>query len=117
MATITNTITKVKPYADTFLAVWESLGNADTGTSIEMVQGSDKSVQVVGTFGGATVSLQGSNDGVNYITLTDPQGNALAFTTQSLEAVVEHTRYVRVITTGGTGTSVSVYLFLKGQRT
>ena len=117
MASIQHVITKVKPYADTFMAVWANLGNADTGTSIEMVEGSDKSAQVVGTFAGATVSLQGSNDGVNYVTLTDPQGNLLAFATAGLEAVVEHTRYVRAVSSGGAGTDASVYLFLKGQRT
>jgi hypothetical protein len=77
-------------------------------------QHSDKSVQIGGTFGGATVTLKGSNDGAAWHTLTDPLGNALSFTAAGLKMVVEATRYIKPVVTGGDGTTaVDVHLFMK----
>lgn len=102
---------------DVYLATWTALGNADTGTSVLLSSASDRSVQVEGTFGGATVTVQGSNDGTNWQTLTDPQGSALTWTSANrLEQIEEITRYVRVITSGGTGTNINVNMLLRGQR-
>lgn len=118
MATITATITKVPDggVMDVYVVQWPAMGNGDTGTAVAMSGGSDRSVQIAGTFGGATVVLEGSNDGTNYATLTDPQGNAISKTTAAIEAVSELTRYVRAVTTGGTGTNLNVTLIAKGQR-
>lgn len=119
MATITPTITKVTDpgVTDVYLATWAAMGNADTGTAVPMTGAADRSVQVEGTFGSATVTIQGSNDGTNYQTLTDPQGNALTWTSANrLEAILELTRYIRPVTSGGTGTVIAVNLLLKGQR-
>lgn len=116
MATITGTVSRVKSWGDAWIASWETMGNADTGTAIEMIEASDKSVQIVGTFGSATVVLQGSNDGTNWATLSDPQGNAISKTSAAIEQVLEHTRYIRPVTSGGTGTDVDVIVFMRGQR-
>lgn len=119
MATITATMAKVNDGGmfDVYLASWVAMGNADTGTAVAMSGASDRSVQIEGTYGGATVSFQGSNDGTNYQILTDPQGNALTWTSSNrLEQISELTRFVRPITSGGTGTSLTVTLLLKGQR-
>lgn len=119
MATNTASVTKVVDGGvfDVYLATWTAMGNADTGTSVPISSASDRSVQVEGTFGGATVTIQGSNDGTNYQTLTDPQGNALTWTSANrLEQIEEITRYVRAITSGGTGTSVTVTMLLRGQK-
>jgi hypothetical protein len=62
-----------------FTASW-ALGNADTGIAIDMTDYADRSVQVEGTFGSATITIEGSNDGTNWETLRDPQGVALTFT-------------------------------------
>lgn len=116
MATITATITRAKevPSRDVLIVLWETMGNADTGTTINLAGASDRSVQIAGTFGGATVTLQGSNDGTNWATLTDPQGNGIAKTSAAIEQVSEITRYIRAITSGGTGTDVDVTLLVKG---
>jgi len=117
MATITNTaITRTNPNMTAWVVSWPAMGNADQGSAIEMPECSEKSVQITGTFASATVTFKGSNDGTNWTTLTDPQGNAISKTAADLEAVSEHTRYVRPETTGGVGTSVTVTLFMKGQR-
>jgi len=118
MATITASVTKVGDGGvyDVYLATWTAIGNADTGTSVAMSSAADRSVQIEGTFGGATITVQGSNDGTNWQTLTDPQGNAISTTAAKLEQIEELTRYVRVISSGGTGTNVNVNMVFRGQK-
>lgn len=118
MATVTPTITHAIDggVEDVYIVQWTPMGNADTGVAVRMAGGSDRSVQIEGTFGAATVVIQGSNDGTNYQPLTDPQGNAISKTTASIEAISELTRYVRATTSGGSGTALTVTLLIKGQR-
>ena len=116
MATITATVTRAKSWADAWVVKWETMGDADTGSTVEMVEANDKSVQIAGTFGSATVVLQGSNDGTNWATLADPQGTAISKTAAAIEQVLEHTRYIRAVTSGGTGTDIDVTVFMRGQR-
>jgi hypothetical protein len=94
--------------------VWANMPQGDVGDSLPMAGYSDRSVQVVGTFGGATVSIEGSNDGVTFATLTDPQGNPLTFVTSRLETIMEMTLYIRPKVTGGDGTtSLSTFMAVK----
>jgi hypothetical protein len=92
---------------------WVGLTTGDTGTPLPFSQYTDKSVQVVGTISASTTVLEGSNDGANYATLTDPQGNPLSFNAAGLEMVSEATRFVRPRVSGGSAPSVSVYLLCK----
>jgi hypothetical protein len=87
---------------------WPNMGNADTGTAQSAGALSDKSVQVEGTFAAATVTIQGSNDGVNWETLRDPAGVALTFTAVGQKQILENTRYQRPVTTGGAGSTITV---------
>lgn len=119
MATITHNEPEVlKAFGDrnVHVVTWEAMGNADTGSALEMPGSSDRSVQIAGTFGSATVVLQGSNDGVNWATLTDPQGNAISKTSAAIEMISELTRYIRPVTSGGTGTDIDVTVLLKKVR-
>lgn len=84
---------------------WSGLVQDDVGSALPMAQYSDKSVQVTGTFGGATVTIEGSNDNINFFTLVDPHGNNLSFSTSRLEAILEMTLWVRPKVTGGDGTT------------
>lgn len=92
-----------------FTATWV-LGDADTAVEVSMTDYADKSVQVHGNLGSATVVLEGSNDGANWFTLRDPTGAALSFTAAGLKAVLENTLYVRPKTAGGSGSNVTVTL-------
>ncbi len=86
-----------------------ALGNGDTGTPVLLPGYADKSIQVTGTFGsGGSVTLEGSNDGVNYFTLTDPTGTAIAITAAGGKAITESTQYVRPHCTAGDGTTALV---------
>lgn len=98
------------------LIEWTGLLNGDDGVPIQFGAFTDRSIQFVGTFGtGGTIVLEGSNDGVNYVTLTDPQANAISKTSASIEAISEATRYVRPRVTAGDGsTNLAAYLFLRG---
>lgn len=99
-----------------YVAQWDTLSNGDDGEAIRMSAFSDRSVQVTGTFGtGGHCKIEGSNDGVTWAVLTDPQGNDLDFTSAKLEAVEEITAYIRPNVTAGDGTtSLSVYLCISG---
>lgn len=117
MATTARVISKIPSAPNRAWAVsWSTMANGDSGEPLQNPGSADRSVQVTGTFGvGGTVVLQGSNDGTNYRTLTDPQGNALSFTAAAIEAVQEITRYTRPSVTGGDGTtSLTVTLVVTG---
>lgn len=91
---------------DCHTAQWTGLLNTDDGVPLEQPSSNDRSVQVTGTFGsGGTVVIEGSNDGTNYQTLTDPQGNALSVTAARLKQISELTRFIRPRVTGGDGTT------------
>ena len=78
----------------------------DTGAPEPGFGGSDRSVQVTGTLGAAgSVTIEGSNDGVNYGTLTDHQGNALVLTALGIKSVDATCRLIRPRITAGDGTT------------
>jgi len=117
MATITPTVAKAGNNGsdNVYIATWASIGDSDTCTAIQMCGAADRSVQITGTFNSATVVIQGSNDGTNYVTLTDPQGNAISKTSAGIEQVEELTRYIKPSSSGGSSSSTTVSLLLKGQ--
>lgn len=96
------------------LYTWIGLLNGDTGSPVQVGYG-EICAQFVGTFGsGGTIVLKGSNDGTNYVALTDPQGNAISKTSASLEAVEEKPQYIRPEATAGDGTTdLKCYLFVR----
>jgi len=107
MATRVPTVTRIPTYKDDCHVIqWSGLLNTDDGTPIEMPGSADRSIQITGTFGaGGTIVFEGSNDGTNYASLTDPQGNAISKTAAGIEAIAELTRYVRPRVTAGDGTT------------
>jgi hypothetical protein len=68
------------------------------------------SVQVSGTFGGATVVLQGSNDGTTYATLKDLQGNNLSFTAAGYAEFTSGAAFIKPSISGGAGDSLNIYV-------
>ena len=113
MATIIPVPTPIRTYDENAThVIWET-GKlvADVFTAIEMPGSSIRSVQFVGTFDTATIVLEGSNDGTNYVTLTDPQGNSISKTAAALEQIEEVTRYVRPrITAAGAATDLDIHM-------
>lgn len=115
MAVVSFSVSEVKAWLENaHVVAWEEIPNGDSGAPLEMPGSNVRSVQVGGTFGaGGTVVIEGSNDGTNYVTLTDPQGNAISKTSAAIEAIQEVPRYIRPRVTAGDGTTaVDVHLIL-----
>lgn len=103
-----------------FLVKWEALQVAgDTGAPFACPNYPIKSIQIVGTFGGATVTMQGSNiiDSPVYASLTYDGSNAIALSSAGMKKIWENTYWVRPILSGGNvTTSLDVYLLVHTER-
>lgn len=112
MADITPTV--VERESRTHLVTWV-LGPGDVGVPVRHVGAVERTVQMFGTWGGATVAMQGTVEDTptNWMPLTDVQGNALQATDDCLETITELVRHIRPAVTGGTGTSVTVMLLMR----
>jgi len=100
---------------DVAVTTWAPLHQDDDGEAVRLAVYSDRSVQVSGTFGGASVTIGGSNDGETYHALTDTQGNALTLTGAALKAVIELPIFLKPRVFGGDGTT-SLKVVLSGRR-
>lgn len=92
---------------------WETLTENDTATAVVPAGRIRGSVQVTGTFGSATVVLQGSNDGTNYATLEDNAGNAISLTAAGLADFSADCLQIRPSASGGTGQDVDITVILR----
>src|SRR5258707_8137370 len=91
-----------------FVTAWTPLAAAgDVGQPLQRTDLADRSVQVTGTFAGATIVLEVSNDGANYFTLSNPAGAALSFTAAGLMQVNQPSAWLRPRLTPGTGGSLT----------
>lgn len=109
------TPTEVEKPGFTRLATWElttANPNVDTDRGYISLPGArDRSVQVAGTFGGATVAVVGSNDGTNWAPLHDESGVALTFTAAGAHAIVENMLYIACgLSAVGVGAAISAYV-------
>jgi len=97
---------------------WSGLLNGDDGEPMSRTDFPDRTVQILGTFGaGGSVSIEGSNNGSDWVVLTDPQGNSISKTTGSMEMVAETPRYIRPRVTAGDGTTdITVIVFARTPR-
>ena len=95
-----------------YIVQWASVSENDTCNAVSYPLHSDKSIQVTGTFAGTSVALQGSNDGSNFEALNDPTGNVIGITAAGIKAVLEDTRYIKPVLTGGTGVSVTITMLV-----
>jgi len=108
------------PVRGVWLIKWTGLHSTnDTGAPFACSNYADKSIQVVGTFGGATVTIQGSNvvDSPVYATLNDGVGTALTFTSAGIKQILENTYWIRPYITGAdANTNLDVYLLAETTR-
>jgi hypothetical protein len=114
MATIVPTFSKIRGPSggvDAIVATWTPLAAAgDIGQALQRTDLADRSVQVTGTFAASTIVLEGSNDGINYFTLSTPSGAAVSFTAAGLLQVNQPTAWVRPRITVGSGASLTATL-------
>lgn len=98
------------------LVLWETLTDVDTAASLS-TNGTVpiiSAVQVVGSFGGAAVTMQGSNDGVNWINLKDVDGSAISLTAEGGAEFSCAYRFMRPNASGGSSQDVDIYLCMRG---
>lgn len=96
---------------------WTGLLNGDSGEAVTFGVYTDRSVQVVGTFGaGGSVTMQGSNDNTNFVALSDARGNALAINSARIEQIEDLSYSIKPVVTAGDGTtSLTVVLFARSK--
>jgi gamma-glutamyltranspeptidase len=115
MATITPV--RSSPAWNVEKVFWETLTTADTATEIQpaALSGLFGCVQVTGTFGSGTCVLQQSNDGTNWTTVKDTDGNAISFTAAGMANFGTAALFLRPSTSGGTSDDLDVTLILRTQ--
>ncbi len=101
------------PQRGAYVATWTGLIDGETGDAADVrADCVTRSIQISGTPGATlTVSIEGSNDGVNWGILNDIDGNALTFDQTDLaatviKAILENTLYVRPSEVQGDGATV-----------
>lgn len=94
------------------LVTWDPLAGTDHGVPITIGYSADITFQVFGTFDSATVTLQGSNNGVNWHALTQRGGTTgMAYTTAACHSPNEMPAFVRPhVAAGGPSTDVTVIM-------
>jgi len=114
MATVNPSISTIEGDGSVMQIVW-NLTNVDTeGAPVRWCQYADRSIQLSGVWNGATVVLQGSNDGTAWFTLSDPQANPISASVNTLEQVLEMTQFVRpLLTNGGAATVLAANLVVR----
>lgn len=103
------------PADDVIKVLWEALATGDTIQSYQVPKsfGAIASVQITGTFGAATVTLAGSNDGTNFVTLIDDADAAVSKTVAALVDFSTGALFVKPTIAGGTGDDVDVTVVLR----
>lgn len=114
MATITPAVKRTTdgvPYV-----LWETVKTGDTINKFALTDqwGLAGSVQIFGTFGGATVKLQQSNDGATWFDIKDLYSTTISATANAIFEITCSAAYFRPAITGGAGDDVDVILVLRG---
>ena len=102
MATITPTIDR-DSVPGVVLASWAAMATGDVGAGVPIAYAADLTGQVTGTFGGGTITWQGSNDNTNWHPMTQRSGTGnMAFTAAAVHTANENPAWIRPAVTGGT---------------
>jgi hypothetical protein len=111
-----------KKHRGVYEVKWEGLANGDTGAPFEVDRGAvvlpDKTVHAKGTFGvGGTVVIEGGNDNLSYVTMTDIHANAASYQAESLDVLSENPAFLRPRVSAGDGdTDLDIIIMCHGVR-
>lgn len=110
----------VSPAINTTIAdapryLWTALATGDTIDALKLtgIGARRASIQVSGTFGGATVKVQTSNDGTNFADIKDIHNTAISTTAAAMFEATSAAVYIKPVISGGTGDSVNVILHMR----
>jgi len=111
--------TRTEQPGNTYLNEWELTNGDATGSPIKIPGGSDKTVDIDGSIGTATVFIEGSNEPgdapSSWKVLHDFAGNALTFTAAGIAAIAENPLHIRARMTGTAGGSVFARVLSKSR--
>lgn len=96
---------------------WSGLSTADTAVAFGPIKGRGgtfASVQLTGTWGGATVVLQVSNDNVTFVTLKDRNGTNVSASANNWFELSTSGLYLKPSSSGGVADNVDVVVTLRG---
>ena len=87
------------------IVTWDGFAIAgDVGLAIRYAAWSDKTFVVSDTFAGApSIAIEGSNDGTNWVSLSNRQGTAMNFSAPGMNTSQDRPVYIRPRMTAGTG--------------
>lgn len=101
------TVRTTAPAPNVITATWSALAGSENGDAATISRWQDKTVQCTGTF--TSITIQGSNDGVNYGTLSDAQGVDLAITVANeVRTILENPLFIRPVSVGAAGCAVVI---------
>ena len=115
---MTVTVTQSKPSTgdgSLILFSWALTTANPDGAPVGSAEWADRTWQAVGTWGTAILALQGSNDGINWFSMSNAAGGvAIAITANLGVASIELPLMVRpVLTTVGIGAAVTVTCLMR----
>lgn len=109
-----------RPNDNTIRLTWSPVTDSDTCVASSELDGyGDRSIHVSSSaWGGATITLKGSNEdvGANPEPLTDPLAVAISLSTGSatkVKQISECTLFVQPVTTSGVNSSVKITIFAR----
>lgn len=94
------------------LVTWAPTTAQPDGLAFESAEYDHLCLQATGTFGGATLQFEGSNDNANWFPLSNVSGGAaITFTVAGLKQALESPRFVRPnLTVVGAGATITAVL-------
>ncbi len=104
------------PTSGVTLHTWENVTENDTPVGIKITGAGTvlMAYQVTGTFNSATVVIQGSNDGVNWVNLNDILGNQISVSAAGGGEISSSFVYLRPSISGGTSQDITVSVATRG---
>lgn len=95
------------PMPNVLVSTWSLLAGSENGNSVTNQRWQDKCVQCTGTF--TSITIQGSNDGLNWGTLSDAQGVDLVITVANeVRTILENPLYIRPASVGAATCAVII---------
>lgn len=109
MATVTPTQSNLNLSDDSFALTWAITTANANGAPLQRHTWNDRSWMATGTWGGATLTLEGSMDGSTWVALKDVNGAAATLTTDGAIHVQNCPLYMRPnLTVVGVGAAITV---------
>jgi len=111
------TLTPSRPVSGVQLHTYTTLDSGDTAPTAVLLDGTVPIagfMQAAGTFGGATVKLQVSNDNTNWVDAKDITGTVVGLLAAGGVEFSTAAVYIRPLVTGGSGTNLTVTIAFRG---